>query len=111
MSTLNKLNCFFVGLPIMLGAIGLIFNDFYFWALVSTMLTGAFQLIAALYLICIEPKNKLLHIYFILVILFFGLWFFNSTIGYENILTITLLGIPIVLTIYLSIIIYKKSKI
>jgi hypothetical protein len=110
MKTLHRLNCFFVGLPIALGLIGIIFNDLFFLALLSTMITGLGQLLLGLFLLIKEPKNKFLHFYFLGVFLFFGLCYFNDKFRLEDSISLILFSLPTFLVMYLTIIIYKKSK-
>ena len=109
MKNLFKLNVFFVGLPIALCLIGVFKEEFLFWGLISTMLTGLFQVIAGIKLLSEEPKDIRLRIYIISVIIFFTLWIINTKIGYNDIIMYVLFPIPLLLAFYLSIIIYKKS--
>ncbi|MES2545417.1 MAG: hypothetical protein V4548_11060 [Bacteroidota bacterium] len=109
MKNLNKLNYFFVGLPITLCLIGIINQEFLLFGLLFSMLTGIFQVIAGMGMLIKEPNNKYLKTYVIAVIIFFLLWFINSKIGYQNTITFILIGTPPILAIYLSIIIYKKA--
>lgn len=115
MKTLNYLNYFFVGTPITLG---LLEDNLLFWGLLSTILAGIFQIIAGVYLILIEPKNRYLQIYFCSVVFYFGLWYYEANQGiepvyellYDKISIPLLIGIPPVLAAYLSVIIFIKAK-
>jgi apolipoprotein N-acyltransferase len=110
MKNLFKLNLAFVGFPILLCLIGIIDENFLFWGLISTMLTGLFQVIVGFGMLRDEPNDKYLQVYAAGVILFFITWFVNAQIGYNNILTFTLIPIPAILAMYLTFIIYKKRK-
>lgn len=45
MKLIFRLNILAIGLPILLGLVGTIFNIFLFYALLSTMLTGLIQVV------------------------------------------------------------------
>ncbi|WP_264544571.1 MULTISPECIES: KUP/HAK/KT family potassium transporter [Flavobacterium] len=62
--------------------------------------TGIFQVIAALCFLILFPSNKLIYIYFALVILFFLFW--DGTFN-------LLFSIPIFLIFFLTFIIYKQK--
>ncbi|WP_310554870.1 hypothetical protein [Flavobacterium sp.] len=63
--------------------------------------TGFLQVIAAIIFIIMFPKNKLIYIYFILVILFFLIWDQHSIDW--------LFAIPAFLIFFLTFIIYKQK--
>lgn len=109
MKALKQLNTFAIGTPILLGIIGLIDNDFFFWALISTIITGIFQVIIGIKMLFDNPKDIYIKIYATLVLLFFLVWYINSMNGYNDIISFILIGIPPILAIYLSVIIYKKQ--
>ena len=115
MKILKFLNTIAIGLPIMLLLIGIGINDsagnYISYALYTTMITGGIQLLLGLIILMKEPRNKYIIAYFLVVIAFFLLWYFNVKILYSDLLTFTLLPIPLLLAIYLSILIYKKEKI
>ena len=64
--------------------------------------TGAFQVLAAILFVLIFPKNKLIYIYFTLVILFFLIWDRQSMDW--------LFALPITLIFFLTFIIYNQKK-
>lgn len=66
--------------------------------------TGFFQVIAAIFLLLHDPKNKLIYIYFVLVIIFFTFW--NGDFGW-------LFLIPFTLIFFLTYIIhfYKRESV
>lgn len=109
MKTVKHLNTFAIGLPILIALFGLVDGNYIGTALVSTMITGCIQVVLALLLLYYNPCHKYLQIYIASVILFFTLWYFNSNIFNSDYLTCFLFPIPLMLTIYLSIIIYKKE--
>ncbi len=63
--------------------------------------TGAIQVFAAILFLLLFPKNKLIYIYFVLVLVFFAFWDYNS-FGW-------LFTIPIFLIFYLTYIIHKQK--
>jgi hypothetical protein len=110
MKNANKLNLAVVGLPIILALFGIVETSFLFFALISTILTGFVQVIIGLAMLIDEPMNKKLQVYIFSVIIFFFLWFgiSNSKIISDKIYYL-LFVIPILLAMFLSYIIYKKS--
>ena len=65
-------------------------------------ITGGLQVLAAILFVLLFPKNKLIYIYFALLILFFTLW--EGGFGW-------LFLIPIYLIFFLTVIIYhQKAK-
>lgn len=65
-------------------------------------ITGALQVFAALIFLNLFPKNKLIYLYFALVIIFFLVWD-RRTMDW-------LFSIPIFLIFFLTFIIYKQKK-
>ena len=111
MKDLNYLNYFAVGLPLGILITYPIYNEgALLFSLLSTILTGLIQVIIGIKMLIKEPNNIHLKAYIFFVISFFFLWYINSTIGYINILTNTLIAIPAILAIYLTVIIYKKAQ-
>lgn len=114
MKILKILNTVAIALPIILLLIGISINDsagnYISYALYSTMITGAIQILLGLIILIKEPRNKYIIMYFLVVIAFFGLWYFNVKIIYSDLLTFTLFPLPLLLAIYLSVLIYKKEK-
>ena len=110
MKTIKYLNTIAIGLPLVLTILSIIDISLIILAIYSTMITGAIQLLIGLIILIKEPRNKYIIAYFLVVIAFFSLWYFNVKIIYSDILTFTLFPIPLILAIYLSILIYKKDK-
>lgn len=111
MKYLKFLNTLAIGIPIMILITYPIFkDDALFWGLFSTMLTGLIQVIIGLILLLKNPRNWHFISYILIVILFFGLWYFNVNVYYSDYLTFCLLPIPLLLAIYLSFLIYKREK-
>ena len=111
MKAIHQLNIFAVGFPLLLGLMGIFFQDLLFYALISTMLTGLIQVVLGIWLLFHYSKDNNPKLYLGSVIAYFSLWFIVSNSGldfkyFTFIFTIT----PIVLAIYLSLIIYKKIK-
>ncbi|MBF7090731.1 hypothetical protein IUY40_04130 [Flavobacterium sp. ALJ2] len=109
MKAINYLNFFFVGLPVVLGIAGIIHEVFPILGILATILTGLFQVIIAIKMIIDEPHDKNLQIYITSVILYFTTCITFPKIEYIPILKYGLVLIPILLAIYLSVIIYKKT--
>ena len=110
MKTIKYLNTIAIGLPLVLTILSIIDISLIILAIYSTMITGAIQLLIGLIILIKEPRNKYIIAYFLVVIAFFSLWYFNVKITYSDLLTFTLFPIPLLLAIYLSFLIYKKEK-
>jgi len=110
MKAINNLNYFFVGMPILLIIIGLFFSgELACCGLLSTILTGLFQLIFGIKMLIDEPDDKNLQNYVNGVIFFFLLWPVNAFIMHFEFIYFLLFIIPIILAIYFSTITYKKA--
>lgn len=79
----------------------------FFFSMLSTMVTGAIQVLLAIYLLFRMPKNSHLIFYLIMVVLFFILWKLNDSLGYHDVLSLFLFVMPVCLLVYLSCIIYN----
>lgn len=110
MTTIKYLNTIAIGIPLILTILSIIDNGLIILAIYSTIITGVIQVLLGLIILIKEPRNKYIIIYFLVVIAFFSLWYFNVKIIYSDLLTFTLFPIPLILAIYLSILIYKKEK-
>ena len=109
MKNVFKLNLFFVGIPIILCLFGLINESYFYLGLISTILTGIFQVVISIKMIQDEPNDKNIKIYLAGVILFFFSLFIVSKIGLYDWINYIFLTIPPILAIYLSVIIYNKQ--
>nr|WP_294784725.1 hypothetical protein [uncultured Flavobacterium sp.] len=110
MKTIEKLNTFAIGLPMLiLLTYPIVKEGALFYALLSTIITGFVQVLLGIKLIFEQPKNRYIQIYIAGVILFFLLCIVQIEI-YNEYLRFLLLSFPPILAIYLSIIIYKKAK-
>lgn len=107
---LKILNTVAIGIPIVLAFLGIFDEGMLMFALVSTMATGFIQVALGIILLMKNPENWYFINYILIVILFFGLWYFNVNIYFSNILTYILFPVPLLLVIYLSILIYKREK-
>lgn len=104
MKNLFWLNLFFIGLPIVLCLIGVVNEGFLFYGLLSTMLTGLFQLIVGLKMLIEEPADRRLQLYIGGVVVYFLLFFFTTSQRGE------LLFYPQpFFALFLTYVIYKKS--
>ena len=110
MKTIKYLNTIAIGIPLILTILSIIDNGLIILAIYSTIITGVIQVLLGLIILIKEPRNKYIIIYFLVVIAFFSLWYFNVKIIYSDLLTFTLFPIPLLLAIFISILIYKKEK-
>lgn len=111
MKLIHRFNLFAIGLPILLGLVGTIFNVFLFYALLSTMLTGLIQVVLGICLLLNHPKDNNLKIYLGSVIAYFLSWIpiENSHFELGN-FAYVFISVPVVLAIYLTVIIFKKMN-
>jgi len=99
MKMLLKLNFIALGIPIVLGIIS------FMYGLVSTMLTGAIQVLIAIIMLVMNCRNIHLYIYLATTLLFFLLWLVFAAGNW-------IFALPPALAIYLTYIVtteYKKS--
>ena len=82
----------------------------FFFSLLSTILTGFIQVLIGIKMILKEPRNLYLQIYIIGVLLYFSIYFISLYFRIYQILDIFFLGVPPLLAIYLSVLIYKKAN-
>jgi hypothetical protein len=107
MKTIKTLNTIALLIPFIVAA-GWFFNeDFIILAIVSTMATGFIQVCLGIFLLIKFPKNIPVIIYLSLVLLYFTLLYFNIEKAVCG--EIILFGMPPILCLYLSIIIYTKK--
>ena len=78
MKNILRLNLVFVLLPIILCTIGLFYEKILFIGMLTTLITGVFQVIIGLKMLADEPFDKKLHLYFLGVIIYFILFFFSN---------------------------------
>jgi hypothetical protein len=114
MKIIKIMNTIAIGIPIILALIGYLTNDlsgnYYGFALLSTILTGFIQLLLGIILLFKFKDNIHYKIYFAIVIIFFALWIWSPIINKIDYFTYTLIYIPPILAIYLSILIYKTPN-
>lgn len=80
MKFLLGLNFLAIGIPLLLALLSLSDGSFSSEALLSTMFTGVAQVVIALILFALDPKDKRLYVYFSITIVFFIVWLgFNIT--------------------------------
>jgi len=104
MKFLAGLNFFAIGLPLVLALLSIKDGDFLQEALLSTMVTGALQVIIAMILLALNPKDFRLYGYFAVTILFFILW-----LGF-NINEDWLFTIPAILALFLTYIVISTYR-
>jgi len=111
MKIIKITNTIAILIPLIILAFYPIFKeDAIYLSLYSTMFTGFLQVALGIILLIENPKNRYFISYILLVILFFGLWYFNMNICYSDNLSIILYPVPMLLAIYLSILIYKRKE-
>jgi hypothetical protein len=110
MKSINYLNYFFVGLPIFFCLIAIGNIGFLSYAMLSLILTGIFQIIIGIKMLVNEPHDKNLKIYATSVFLFFISIFVICKMELYSFLNYMLFGIPPVIALFLSIVIYKKAN-
>ena len=110
MKTIKYLNTIAIGIPLALAFLSLIDNGLMIITAYSTMITGLLQIIIGIVFWFKHKENSHIKVYFFLVTVFFSLWYYNTTINYNDALTWTLLFTPLVLCIYISITIYSQKE-
>jgi hypothetical protein len=104
MKALKVLNTIAIGIPISFALLSLINDSYLMTALVSTMATGALQVVTGLLFWQEFPKNRYVKIYLL------GVLFFFSCLAF-SILSDLIWCLPPTLCLYLSILVYSlKSK-
>jgi hypothetical protein len=78
MKNIFRLNLVFILLPVILCTIGLLCEKILFIGMLTTLLTGVFQVVIGLKMIADDPSNKKLQLYFLGVIIYFILFFFSD---------------------------------
>lgn len=110
MKALKNMNTLALAIPFAIAITFPIFKEgALIFALLSTMITGFIQVCIGIKMLIDNPKEKNIQFYISGVIVFFGVWFVNHLIGYNDFLNYILLPIPLILAIYLSLLIYKKQ--
>lgn len=103
MKALKVLNTIALAIPFIFMFLSIIDDGLLFIALVSTMATGAIQIVVAFLYLFRFPKSIYIKIYFGLVLLFFLSYYFSFfTTGF--------FFLPLLLAIFLSIIIYSTDS-
>ena len=77
LKVLRILNLIAIGIPVIIALCGFIKIDYLMTALVSTMITGAIQVIVAILYLIFSPRSKSIWIYFFGLFLFVFLVFIN----------------------------------
>ena len=104
MKFLVGLNLFAIGLPLVLALLSIKDGDFLQEALLSTMVTGALQVIIALILLVRNTNDKRLYFYFGITITFFIVW-----LGF-NINEDPLFAVPPALALFLTYIVISTYR-
>ena len=110
MKNLFRLNLAFIGFPVLLCLMSVIDGEFLFWGMLSTILTGLFQLVIGFGMLKDEPKDKDLQRYAFLVLLFFCGWITSAFLETINRIMDYIYVLPPLLAAYLTYIIYKKRN-
>lgn len=109
MKDLKLINTIAILIPVSLFISGFINPLGFYLSIYSTILTGSLQIIIGIKFWLKFKKKIPIKIYFLLVMIFFGLWYYNTNIKYIDILTWPLTSTPLILCIYISIILYSKK--
>ena len=110
MKTINYINSFLLGIPIILFLLAFLkIIDLTVFGLLSIILLGLFQIIISGYLLFHEPQNKYLQLYIVGVVFYFVMIYIDP-FSSDDFKTYFGIGIPIILAFYLSILIYKKAN-
>lgn len=104
MKVIRAINYIVLIAPLLLALIGTADEDFLIFAALSTMVTGAAQVIMALIMLFSKPKNPLLYSYFAITVLFFAIWGFTGT--YD----MYIFAIPAMLALFFTYIIFAQIK-
>jgi hypothetical protein len=104
MKVIRAINYIVLIAPLLLVLIGTADDAFLIFAALSTMVTGAAQVIMALVMLFSKPKNPLLYSYFAITILFFAIWGFTGS--YDMYIFAT----PAMLALFFTYIIYAQIK-
>jgi uncharacterized membrane protein YhfC len=104
------LNTISIGIPLFILLFGIIYEGALILAAISTMITGLLQIIVGIIFWKNHKENIHIKIYFLLVVTFFSLWYYNVNVYYIDALTWPLIFTPLVLCIHISIIIYSTKK-
>ena len=96
------INYLALALPLVLAIIGLLDEQFYMYALLSTAVTGGIQVLLALTMLP-NHRSSLLYIYLCITALFFTVWYFVSN-------ETGIFAVPPALAIFLTYIIYIESR-
>jgi len=104
MNAIRAINYIVLFAPIILGLIGLQDEEVLIFAALSTMVTGAAQVIMALIMLLGKHRNPLLFSYFAIVAMFFLIWGFIG--NYE----FYIFAIPVMLALYFTYIVYVQIK-
>lgn len=110
MENLKLTDSIAIMIPLFLGVLGIVEPISLYFAAYSTMLTGLLQIIIGIIFWTKHRKNIYIKIYFLLVLTFFSLWYFNVNVNYIDELTWILLFTTLVLCIYISVIIYSQKE-
>jgi len=110
MENLKLTNSIAIIIPLFLGVLGIIEPISLYFAAYSTMLTGLLQIIVGIIFWTKHKENIYIKIYFLLVLTFFSLWYYNVKVKYIDALTWPLIFKPLALCIYISVIIYSQKE-
>lgn len=103
MKILIAINYIVLIVPLLFALGGFADEDNFFYALMSTAVTGAVQVIIAVITLFLRPKSELLYIYFAITTLFFLLWAADFAGN-------AIFCLPPMLAIYLTIVLHILSR-
>ncbi|KAF2513434.1 hypothetical protein [Flavobacterium foetidum] len=108
MKTIQYINAFAVGLPlVILMTYPIIKEGAFIYALLATIVTGVLQFLIALRLLFDDRFAKPIYIYFVGVVLFFVLWKIYPETNFYQTISYFIYSLPPLLALYLSVLIHK----
>ena len=110
MKNINYMNYFFVGIPAIIFLLAFLeIIDLIVFALLFSILTGLFQVTIGGCMLMDEPQDKNLQFYIIGVVFYFIMVCVSPYLPKGDFKTYFFLGLPAVLALHLTLIIYKKA--
>jgi len=111
MKNINYMNYFFVGIPAIIFLLAFFeITDLIVFALLFSILTGLFQVTIGGCMLIDEPHHKNLQFYVIGVIFYFVMLCVNPYLPGHDFKIYFFFGMPAILALHLTLIIYKKAN-
>ncbi|MEC4004527.1 hypothetical protein OX283_007650 [Flavobacterium sp. SUN052] len=110
MKLIKIANTIAIGIPFLLFLIGFIDSDFFLYAPISLIFTGAVQTIIAFILWMKNRKSALIPFYLLFSITFFAIFFLFRDFNLDDVFNYPFWILPILLTLYLTVIIHFSKN-